>query len=306
MFNGLEEVQGEWELDDLVNDLHKEWSAHEGNKDGKHFDLEEVNVFNVNKDLITESCKKQKNAAITVLEPVIFLDGNDANVTTNDVQQAGCQARPKKFGPWSLDWLSSLSKGESGIASTFKILKGGEHMPEVQIEKDFPIEPKQQDKKTNSKNFKHSAGFLKRVARMSSSDRREISKFLKKQDRKRNARKQSTTSKVANIPMSGSSKNSNSSVNKDWENWVVMHEKKEVVKADVKEIGRVLGVSFKGDPNNSFSLLSKEGRRGWRAAGGCEMEGESEGGGSLMVKGVDWREVRGVGVESEGNESYFL
>jgi len=23
---GLEEVQGEWELDELVNDFHKEWS----------------------------------------------------------------------------------------------------------------------------------------------------------------------------------------------------------------------------------------------------------------------------------------
>jgi len=30
---GLEEVQGEWELDDLVNDLQKEWSQHEGKKE---------------------------------------------------------------------------------------------------------------------------------------------------------------------------------------------------------------------------------------------------------------------------------
>jgi len=27
--SGVEEVQGEWELDDLVDDLQKEWSAHE-------------------------------------------------------------------------------------------------------------------------------------------------------------------------------------------------------------------------------------------------------------------------------------
>lgn len=30
--SGMDEVQGEWELDDLVNDLHKEWSQHEGKK----------------------------------------------------------------------------------------------------------------------------------------------------------------------------------------------------------------------------------------------------------------------------------
>jgi len=26
----IDEVQGEWELDELVDDLHKEWSQHEG------------------------------------------------------------------------------------------------------------------------------------------------------------------------------------------------------------------------------------------------------------------------------------
>jgi hypothetical protein len=54
----------------------------------------------------------------------------------------------------------------------------------------------------------------------------------------------------------------------------VLHEKPAVVKEDVKEIGRVIGVRFKGDPNNSFNLLSKEGRREWRAAGGSEVEEE--------------------------------
>jgi hypothetical protein len=46
------------------------------------------------------------------------------------------------------------------------------------------------------------------------------------------------------------------------ESWVVLQEKKEVVKADVKEIGRAIGLTFNGDPHNSFNLLSKEGRRG--------------------------------------------
>ncbi len=101
---------------------------------------------------------------------------------------------------------------------------------------------------------------------------------MKKRDRKRKAHKQATSSKVANIPLSESSKNSNSSVNKEWENWVIMHENKEVAKVDVTKIGRVIGLNFNGDPNNSFNLLSKEGRKGWRAAVGCEVEGENGGG----------------------------
>jgi len=128
-------------------------------------------------------------------------------------------------------------------------------------------------------NFKHSAGFLKRIARMPAVDKKEILKILKKRDSKRKARKSSLRSKSEEILSSESSKNSNSSVNKDWENWILMHEKPEVVKADVKEIGRVIGVSFNGEPNNSFNLLTKEGRKGWRKAGGSEMDGEGVGGG---------------------------
>jgi len=50
---------------------------------------------------------------------------------------------------------------------------------------------------------------------------------------------------------------------------------KEVAKADVTEIGRVIGLNFNGDPNNSFNLLSKEGRKGWRAVVGREEEGKT-------------------------------
>lgn len=43
---------------------------------------------------------------------------------------------------------------------------------------------------------------------------------------------------------------------------------------DEKKIGRTLGVNFKGDNNNKFNLLSKEGQREWRAERG-----------SLLLKG---------------------
>ena len=52
----------------------------------------------------------------------------------------------------------------------------------------------------------------------------------------------------------------------------MLHGEPDVVAKDVTELGKVIGVKFKGDPNNSFNLLSREGRREWRAMGGYEVE----------------------------------
>jgi len=65
-----------------------------------------------------------------------------------------------------------------------------------------------------------------------------------------------------------SSKNSSSSVNNDWENWVLVHGKSKADEEDVKDIDRTVGVSFTCDTSNSFNLLTREGRKGWRATGG--------------------------------------
>ena len=76
--DGVEEVRGEWELDDLVNDLHKEWSAHERKNEGQQYDAVEVEALQGTTEVKTESCKKQKNSARTILEPVSFDDVDDA------------------------------------------------------------------------------------------------------------------------------------------------------------------------------------------------------------------------------------
>jgi len=101
---------------------------------------------------------------------------------------------------------------------------------------------------------------------MSSVDRREILKILKKKERKRKVC--TNKSKDTSTSNSESSKNSTSSVNNDWANWVVLHDKSNVVKDDVKEMGKVLGVKFNDNPNNSFNLLTREGRKEWRSVGG--------------------------------------
>ena len=139
--------------------------------------------------------------------------------------------------------------------------------------------PSTKKNKKASASLNHSVGFLKRIAQLPSKDRKETLKVLKKQDHKRKLLIKASI--AAKNSLSNSSNNSNSSVNKDWENWVVLHGKKEVVAEDVKD-GKTLGVNFKGDENNSFNLLSKEGKKEWRVEkGSMLLKDGGEGGGEV-------------------------
>jgi hypothetical protein len=49
---------------------------------------------------------------------------------------------------------------------------------------------------------------------------------------------------------------STASVNNDWQNWVALQGPKNAKKNDIKSLGKVIGVSYTGDINNQFSILS--------------------------------------------------
>jgi len=105
---------------------------------------------------------------------------------------------------------------------------------------------------------------------MPAKDRREILKILEKQARERKARFSAKSAKSKetgrSIPSKTSTNNSLSSVNKDWEHWVTLQGGVEEATEDVFEIGSLIGVKYKGEIQNNFNLLSKEGRRDLRAA----------------------------------------
>lgn len=137
---------------------------------------------------------------------------------------------------------------------------------------------KNKKKKTVGVSFKHSAGFVKRIARLPLSNRKEILKVLKKQESKRRVLSKAT--KV--MATSNSSNTSNSSVNKDWEHWAVLHDKNEKVAEDVREIGKTLGVNFDGGKKSGLNLLTREGRKELRAGrGSLLIEGDVEDGVSV-------------------------
>lgn len=61
-----------------------------------------------------------------------------------------------------------------------------------------------------------------------------------------------------------------------------LHGKGDKVADDVMSLGKVVGVRYQCETVNNFNLLSKEGRREWRAASaGNRVDGEVKG------KGVD-------------------
>jgi len=193
------------------------------------------------------------------------------------------QGKHQDVGTFS---VSSEQQGNSNEKETNKKVKGlkiaahGEGS--VKKGKDVSTKSKSSSKSKHSKKHKKkngvlnlSVGFIKRIARLPLKDRKEILKVLKKQECKR-----SLLSKASNAmgnSLSISSNTSNSSVNKDWENWVLLHRKKEAAAEDVREIGRSLGVKFNGDINNRFNLLSREGRKELKAKRGIVLvEGDVE------------------------------
>jgi len=60
---------------------------------------------------------------------------------------------------------------------------------------------------------------------------------------------------------------SQTSVNNDWNNWLVLHGNDKVLVEDVCAIGRSVGLKFSGDLNNKFDVLSGMGRKN-REGGG--------------------------------------
>jgi len=180
--------------------------------------------------------------------------------------------------PWSLDWLSQILKQDAiVVSSTNNINSGALSASQIQPVHDGNAQPISASKKNGA--HKHSVGFLKRVARMPSKDRKEILKVLKRQSHKRKIREVTRASNEGAPSLSDSSNSSSSSLNKDWKNWVLLHGKPEVGVEDVWGIVKAIGVKYKGDKMNCFNLLSLVGRKDWKAVGGGVGGSEGVGGG---------------------------
>jgi hypothetical protein len=158
------------------------------------------------------------------------------------------------YGPWSLEWFHEhIHSGAGIIFSPKKQASKQENLPKV-------VSRESKRKKVGGV-LCHTVQTLKKVARLPGKERREVLKILKKEVRKRSGRSRPNKS-VTGVQQksSGSDDSSVASVNKDWENWVVMHGDEKVAVEGVRGIGEAINVKFKGDSTNMFSVLSRGGR----------------------------------------------
>ena len=119
---------------------------------------------------------------------------------------------------------------------------------------------------------------------------------LKRRIGKRNVKKGVTRSVEVISKSVSDGASSSSSVNNDWKNWVVLHGNEDVKVEDVRGMGKAIGVNFKGDSHNKFSVLSKVGKEKRKSKikkrGGGKTEDDR---GSLGVRLVGVRVVRVLG-----------
>jgi len=82
-------------------------------------------------------------------------------------------------------------------------------------------------------------------------------KVLKQNARNRQRQRQRVTKSLELNQSSNNDSISLASMNNDWKNWVALKGCEKAVEEDIQEIGKVIGVSFKGDMHNNFSVLSR-------------------------------------------------
>ena len=203
-----------------------------------------------------------KSKPVQVLESVCKIDRQyrQGVLGANKVVRRASSCPPGKdsvapSGPWSLEWAKSHKSLSMGSAPKQKHGASAEMMG-----------VRRGTKKKGGGYLRHCALNLKRIARLSDCDRREVLRALRRTSRKRKAISRTSKAKVMSKSVSSKS-TSQSSVNKDWNNWLVLHGNDKVTSDDVCDIGRTIGLNFNGDKNNPFDVLSGEGRKS-RVGGG--------------------------------------
>jgi hypothetical protein len=155
-------------------------------------------------------------------------------------------------GPWSLEWVNRRRNdfladvNYSNIQSTQPI-NSGKH---------------RSTKKKESGYLRHCAQNLKRIARLSDKDRKEVLQALRKTQRRRKGISDNFKKKNKAISNASSSQSgSQASVSNDWTHFVVLKGSEKAKADDVKGFGQKVGLKFTGDKNNMFDVLSGAGRR---------------------------------------------
>jgi hypothetical protein len=166
------------------------------------------------------------------------------------------RAHSSNAGPWSFEWVNRFKNTANVDVRKFKAQT--QH-PTTSAAPHFR-------KKKGNGYIQHCARNLKRIARLSEKDRKEVLRALRKTHirRKRSSDVSKNNTKCAE---NSSHSGSQASVTNDWAPWLVLHGSDKVKSDDVRGIGTTLGLQYKGDKNNRFDVLSGVGRKNPKGGG---------------------------------------
>lgn len=145
-----------------------------------------------------------------------FKEGNGLVSSVSGPPFAG---KPVMLGPWSTEWLKD-HHGDAGVLFTAKrkFVKAGKRKVKNVLERN--VGSKRRKTGGELRNLVYT---LKKVARLSSKDRRAVLKTLQKRARKRRVLSNSKNVNEEASQVSSDTGSSSASVNKEWNHWVVLH-----------------------------------------------------------------------------------
>jgi hypothetical protein len=163
-----------------------------------------------------------------------------------------------------VDWLQNCQKGDAALISskTKQLRKVGKNTRRRKESQKIKA-----TKKKAGGVLCHPVLNLKKVARLPTKDREAVMKVLggykkmevlkQKISTRRLQRGDVIRSLEATNHNSNSQADSMASVNNDWANWVALRSNEQSKAEDIQGIGKTIGLTFNGNNNNKFSILSR-------------------------------------------------
>jgi hypothetical protein len=166
-----DEVQGEWELDELVNNLQEEWRQHEqkvGSPKSFAVPLTQKNSSVVGADMVQQT---QLEYIQTLPQPKCSsVKGPECIEQQLNIEGPFTH---KETVPRSLDWLSNIPICDGGTVFSSQALIDNVAISSPVLEENSITSPNITLNKKKGGNGAKSIGFMKKVARMPEMDRKQ-------------------------------------------------------------------------------------------------------------------------------------
>lgn len=270
------------DVDNLVHNLSEEWLKEQEIARASHASPQKPNSLIQTVPTEADVKKGSSAAAVSFMEPKPSEDVSEHQVACNISLCENCKVPNFKShslkgvnkkvqrtsscppgrvhslsaGPWSLEWAKRHKEVVNGVAPLLDHI--GNHITTSRNHRS--------KRRKGDGQLRHCAVKLKRIARLSDEDRKEVLRALRKTFRRRKVVSEFSIDKVISND-SSSVNGSQISVNNDRTNWLALHGDSKTLSDDVRGLGKAVGLDFQGDMNNRFDVLARVGRKNKEGVG---------------------------------------